>query len=536
MKLLPTRTKAALDKAPAGIRTTPFGRSPIAPRLAQHASPVCWLSVLASRPVLRSPTQQLPASIRAGHAPGAGIVLGVLLAVLAGCGGGGDGAAPAPSGPATLSRTLAYVNNRCREDANGFSLDPQTLRVRRGEGDEVVVKQLPSAGPFAPDNSCQIVGRTRFGFLFLVAGGFQRLAVSPDGATVAFEVTDDFAIDRPTPLLADEEGIFIVGADGRNLRRLAAASRNPTYRAFLVDDSPFLILLPDIKFSPNGRLLAYSDIGPGPDGDTVQIFTLDVQSGERRQVTHLSLPPLPSDPPSCCPNFIDDRTITFPTTTNIDGQNPDGKVAIALVNTDGSGLRLYPEQSFGTGQVVPQFSITSTSRSPVLLSYDLPDNDFYREVFLLQGEHQLQLTNFQLPDTSDPTLSADGLRVMFVASADPKATNSTANCQLFSIDVTGGDLQQVTNFSEAPQSQNGCIFTEPPGCAVNIVGQDAGTGSVVLYSNCDPLQQNQFGAQLFTMRPDGSGLRQLTQASGLIVHDNGEISTEIPAPFAFATR
>lgn len=458
------------------------------------------------------------------------------LILLCGCGGGGNGAPPAPDAPAALARTLAYVSNTCREDANSLILEPQTLRVRRGEQDEIVVKELPVAGPFEADGSCEIIGRSRFGMLFLALGAFQRLAVSPDGGTVVFEVTDDFAFDRPVPLPASEEGFFAVSADGTHLRRLAAPSRNSTFRFFLVGDDPFLVVLPDISFSPNGRWIAYSDIGTGPDGDTVQIFTVDVHSGQRRQLTQLPRPASAEDPPTCCPNFVDDDVIGFPTMTNVNGENPGGEVVIALVDTDGSNLRLYPTRSFGTGQIVPQFSITSTLRSPVLLSFDAPQGDFFREVFLLQEAQQLQLTNFGRRDTSDPILSSDGLRVLFVASANPMRANPTSNCQLFSIDVLGGDLQQVTSFVEGASSENGCIFTAPPGCAVSIVGQDWGTGSVVLYSNCDPLQANPYGAQLFAVRPDGSGLRQLSSARGLVVADNGEVLTDLPAPFAYSAR
>lgn len=46
------------------------------------------------------------------------------------------------------------------------------------------------------------------------------------------------------------------------------------------------------------------------------------------------------------------------------------------------------------------------------------------------------------------------------------------------------------------------------------VGADPVTGTVVFPSDCDPLGRNPFGYQMFAMRPDGSGLRQLTNARG----------------------
>ena len=41
-------------------------------------------------------------------------------------------------------------------------------------------------------------------------------------------------------------------------------------------------------FSPNGRRIAFTDLGPGPGGEeAVQIVVLDLATGQRTQVTHL---------------------------------------------------------------------------------------------------------------------------------------------------------------------------------------------------------------------------------------------------------
>ena len=37
------------------------------------------------------------------------------------------------------------------------------------------------------------------------------------------------------------------------------------------------------------------------------------------------------------------------------------------------------------------------------------------------------------------------------------------------------------------------------------------------------------------MRPDGLGLRQLTDAAGLMINPDGSISVELPGPFAYST-
>ena len=60
------------------------------------------------------------------------------------------------------------------------------------------------------------------------------------------------------------------------------------------------------------------------------------------------------------------------------------------------------------------------------------------------------------------------------------------------------------------------------------------TEAVVFASNCDPLGANPLGAQGFAMRPDGRGLRQLTDASGITRSPDGSVSVELPGPFAYS--
>jgi hypothetical protein len=59
------------------------------------------------------------------------------------------------------------------------------------------------------------------------------------------------------------------------------------------------------------------------------------------------------------------------------------------------------------------------------------------------------------------------------------------------------------------------------------------TDAVVFASNCDPLGANPLGAQIFAMRPDGRGLRQLTDAAGFTTNPDGSFRVELPGPFAY---
>src|SRR5262249_1018093 len=73
-------------------------------------------------------------------------------------------------------------------------------------------------------------------------------------------------------------------------------------------------------------------------------------------------------------------------------------------------------------------------------------------------------------------------------------------------------------------------------CTVDIPLQapDEVTGTVVFASSCDPVGGNPYGEQLFAMRSDGTGLRQLTTTRGMTTGPDGTVHVEIPGPFAYS--
>jgi hypothetical protein len=407
----------------------------------------------------------------------------------------------------------------------------------------------------------------------------QRLGVSPDAANVVFEVNDEVSVVGPPPTLSPEQkGFFLVRSDGGGLRRLGPASRDPSFRFGFS-------IAPPIVFSPNGRRIAFTDLGPGPGGEeAVQIAVLDLATGERAQVTHLptGTPPRQSAGDqsfpyflTCCPTFLDNETLLFQTFVDPDGSNPKHNFAAFTVRIDGSGLTPLPQPVAVPGsEVVPTFGVTGRRTNLLRLSlpgtaegppFPLGTSSRFpiSEVFFQDGKNLLQLTNFHLQDTFIGFLDPTRMRAFFLASADPLGTNPFHICQMFSIDTFGSGLRQVTHLKVPPpfdsvdfSSINPGCFTygdwaaapgTPPtpatspllGCGLTqtyyrVIFRDPVTEAVVFDSSCDPLGTHSVGEQIFAMRPDGQGLRQLTDAAGVTTNPDGTFSAELPGPYAYS--
>jgi hypothetical protein len=463
---------------------------------------------------------------------------------LAACGGGDDGSM-APSEAAI--RTLAYVvnNNTCIVD-RAEVVTRQELRIRQGDGEPVTVMQVSTDGPLPdPLGVCSLFGRIRIGELGVVAGVFQRLGVSQDGSTVVFEVTDDFSIFHlfgvGSLVPEDQKGMFLVQADGRDLRlrRLGPASQDACFRIVPDFGSPTLFrgtTSCQINFSPNGRTIVFSDRGPGPPAeDAVQVVTLDVVTGERFQVTHL--PPVIGLDPAALPIqslfFLDDETIAFAT------NNPDGSFNYSLVNkSDGKEPDNVSVIVIPGGHFDQSFEITGKEPAAAGIQVDgVPENGpgAIFEAFIFERDQALQLTNLHRVDTANARLSADRKRVFFVASAD-LGENPFENCQIFSIDRLATDLRQLTHFDEGEHTRYGCRALLPPGCTMYGIGVDPVTATVLFYSSCDPSGTQSNGGQIFAMRPDGTGVRALTDTRGFVTEADGTLTVELAGPWASTVR
>ena len=438
--------------------------------------------------------------------------------------------------PGARIGTLAYVLTECREDPQGFLSGRQKLMIRRGNCDPIVAMESPVGGlaPVAdPVHLCPLYGETRAGQGSVVVGIFQHIGVLPNGSGVVFEVTDGVSLFQyATPRLPDDgKGIFFVRADGGGLRRL---TRRTTDIPIVALGGPSGFAPNDVFYlaiSPDSRTVAFSGLDRL---GSPQIFTLDIASGD---VTDLTSERFPGGLTSTAttsfpyPSFADNHTVLFFT------NDVQWKVGV-----DGSQPEPLPNITIGGGVVVPSFSVSGGSGSVVhgLLPGDVegpnPNGDPISEVFLIDGPRLLQVTRFHRADTIGWSIFRG--RVLVQASATPGDL-----CQLFSVGGFSGKVRQLTHLppdASGGRQTYGCFAPGLSGAECTIstqgVAQDAKSGAILFQSSCDPLGSNPFGTQLFVMRADGTGLRQITRTRGRALEPDGSVSVEAPGPIGYAAE
>jgi len=492
-----------------------------------------------------------------------------LLCAFAACGGDGGGSSPPPDGPAQVS-TLAYVVTRCHEENGGRNPSlSQALWIRQGDREPVKIVEY-ALGQFAIDGFCRFFGKSRTGYSATIAGGFPRLGVSPDGSLILFEVTDDFSLNAHV-IPEEQQGIFAVRPDGTGLHKVAPHSTDPSFRfygacPFLFFDAPRCLVTTTalFDFSRDGRRVVYTDLDPTQTGDEApQVVTLDVVTGERQPVTHL--PPLPvspacvgqttdcvfpSIPPVRLPTFLGATTIAFERGggTSVFGGG------VFTVKADGTEEPAAIQTvALPDGTLIPISQITGAPYATQATVPGIPENgpspnagNTISEAFVIEPPNSallsdgrvLQLTNYGRSDTTFVRIGNDGQHVFFIASENPLGTNPSEQCQWFSIDRLGGDLRQLTFFDIVGDRRRNCTDPAAPGCSVTAYGElDLITGALMFASTCDPVGSNPNGIeQLFAMRPDGSGLTQLTQMPGMIQHADGSLDVETAGPACVPAR
>ena len=291
------------------------------------------------------------------------------------------------AGAARIRGTIATVVNECRA-AGGTYTTRQRLEIRRGDCPPVTVMAVEGGAP-ADDiaNICQIYGQFRGGTAAHSVGAFQGVAVSADGKTVLFQLTNDFigklairGMRLPAPpFTLATEGIFIVNADGTDLHRIADQSQEPPFAVVSTDVFPFVdVNIKDsngFSFSPDGRSVVFIDHGPGADGSYApQFFTLDPRTGERRQLTTFTALSMGIAPTGLSLDglFLDDRQIG----------------GLIVDSTKGSRISVVPNFRV-TGALSDVFELLFASQAAEPARYPGP----IHEIFVQSGHDLLQLTS-----------------------------------------------------------------------------------------------------------------------------------------------
>ena len=125
-------------------------------------------------------------------------------------------------------------------------------------------------------------------------------------------------------------------------------------------------------------------------------------------------------------------------------------------------------------------------------------------------------------------------RAFFISSADPLGANTGRICQLFSIDLLGGHLRQLTTLEDPGRPVTGYTFVAGACTLSSWVLVDPVTGTVVFTTNCDPFGTNPYGDQIFAIRPDSTGLRQLTSMRGMRELPDGRTLVELAGPASYS--
>jgi len=147
------------------------------------------------------------------------------------------------------------------------------------------------------------------------------------------------------------------------------------------------------------------------------------------------------------------------------------------------------------------------------------------------GKDLLQLTHLGLQNTVALFLGSRR-RALFSSTADPLGTNPSHIQQVFSIGTLGRGMRQVTRLAGAPLRCGGAAAGD---CGAQLSGlQDPATDTIVFEANCGGIRESAFAGQIFAIRPDGSGLRQLTAARGCVVGADGSVTFEVPGPFGYS--
>jgi TolB protein len=201
----------------------------------------------------------------------------------------------------------------------------------------------------------------------------------------------------------------------------------------------------------------------------------------------------------------DGQRVVFSGSGNPTGGNHDGNVEIFVALRDGTGIRQLTLSTEGSSDAPVLCGNGSRIVFTSVANLTGGNADHSQEIFVVDwnGAELRQLTD-GAGDSGAPHITDDGTKIVFTTSQNPLGTNPDSSTEVFAINADGTGLRQLT--SSAGNSSAPWIA----GNGTNVVFQSDGdlTGG-----NPD------LGSEVFVVRWDGTGLRQLTNSKQLLGAD-----------------
>ena len=399
---------------------------------------------------------------------------------------------PALNAPPVLAVTMAGSAGRLlylsRTDPLGSNLnhDPVLFAVDL-DGTDLIQLTSPSAGEIIQfsisDDGSRIVFAGSGDPLGSNAdGGFEIFAVNDDGtglrqltassegysdhpvisgggATVAFQSTADLTGSNP-----GGPKIFVVQWDGTGLLQITASGSSAT--------SP--------SITDDGGTVFYAD--------GRQIWSVASNGAGATALTSSSSPLVNRNPVVSG----DGSRIVFEITGGEypGGDNPDGGVELMAMSGSGTG----PVQLTGNGRYGMRVSPEMTPDGSRIV---FTDWELYR--VQADGSDLFQVTDLGVAPAENPGVSGDGQILVFDSVADPLGENPGMEYRVYSVLSDGSSLRQLT-----PEQSSSCGSARHP-----VIAAD---GSWVVFQSCNHYLVGNWdrSAELFRVRPDGTGLSPIT--------------------------
>lgn len=328
-----------------------------------------------------------------------------------------------------------------------------------------------------------------------------RIRVNDAATRIVFESRSDLTGQNP----ARRSNVFEILSDGTGLRQLTV-SADPNDVSFLGG------------ISGNGAKVAYGSTADPFGTNLNRNHELYVVNWDGTGLKQLTKDTIAQNYWNVAGSLSDDGTRVFFSSDQRSGTNTDGNTEVWKIGSDGRGLAALTTTTFQPGCREAEAAGSGNRVAFVASGGALPGGsnpDKGKELAIVDssGTGARQLTITVTAEARRPDVTPDGACVVFVSDADLTGGNASRTPQLFRMQADGSGTFQVTSLASGS--------VEAP--SVSHDGQ-----TIVFVHDGNPTGGNADGsAEVFTIRADGTGLRQLTSGSGIssapMISGNGSV-------------